>query len=153
MNVLYYRHISLFNLCWNKRTRKHKGKKEKKRQKPEQANPRLCSFSWLWERSWWQIPTLMLLGWVSFWAGIRFRLDYIKYEAKQHDFHLWSRLFGDCKLCRKWIIFCRWNIKFPAIIQNSISILSSGGLGMSMFSLGKITVLVLAFVHIHHSWP
>ncbi|MBA0599453.1 hypothetical protein Gorai_005673, partial [Gossypium raimondii] len=42
------------------------GKEEKKRQKPEQANPRLCSFSRLWKRSWWQIPTLMQLGWVSF---------------------------------------------------------------------------------------
>ncbi|XWS44277.1 hypothetical protein CRYUN_Cryun15aG0031000 [Craigia yunnanensis] len=30
----------------------------------------------------------------------------------------------------------RWNIKFPAIIEKSISILSSGGLGMAMFSLG-----------------
>nr|KJB70932.1 hypothetical protein B456_011G096500 [Gossypium raimondii] len=56
------------------------GKEEKKRQKPEQANPRLCSFSRLWKRSWWEI-------------------------------------------------------KFPAIIQNSLSILASGGLGMSMISL------------------
>ncbi|XP_022751911.1 auxin efflux carrier component 8-like isoform X1 [Durio zibethinus] len=30
----------------------------------------------------------------------------------------------------------RWNIKFPAIIEKSIAILSSGGLGMAMFSLG-----------------
>ncbi|KAL1077459.1 hypothetical protein V6Z11_D10G096500 [Gossypium hirsutum] len=30
----------------------------------------------------------------------------------------------------------RWEIKFPAIIQNSLSILASGGLGMSMISLG-----------------
>lgn len=30
----------------------------------------------------------------------------------------------------------RWNIKFPAIVEKSISILSSGGLGMAMFSLG-----------------
>ncbi|MBA0749091.1 hypothetical protein Gogos_003052 [Gossypium gossypioides] len=30
----------------------------------------------------------------------------------------------------------RWEIKFPAIIQNSLSILASGGLGMSVFSLG-----------------
>ncbi|MBA0571868.1 hypothetical protein Golob_002237 [Gossypium lobatum] len=30
----------------------------------------------------------------------------------------------------------RWNIKFPAIVEKSIAILSSGGLGMAMFSLG-----------------
>ncbi|XWS40847.1 hypothetical protein CRYUN_Cryun17cG0031200 [Craigia yunnanensis] len=30
----------------------------------------------------------------------------------------------------------RWNIKFPVIIEKSISILSSGGLGMAMFSVG-----------------
>ncbi|XVE83837.1 hypothetical protein DITRI_Ditri16bG0119700 [Diplodiscus trichospermus] len=30
----------------------------------------------------------------------------------------------------------RWHIKFPAIVEKSISILSSGGLGMAMFSLG-----------------
>ncbi|XVF58212.1 hypothetical protein PTKIN_Ptkin07bG0045800 [Pterospermum kingtungense] len=30
----------------------------------------------------------------------------------------------------------RWDIKFPAIVEKSISILSSGGLGMAMFSLG-----------------
>ncbi|KHG05246.1 Putative auxin efflux carrier component 5 [Gossypium arboreum] len=29
-----------------------------------------------------------------------------------------------------------WNIKFPAIVEKSIAILSSGGLGMAMFSLG-----------------
>ncbi|XP_022773718.1 auxin efflux carrier component 8-like [Durio zibethinus] len=29
-----------------------------------------------------------------------------------------------------------WNIKFPAIIEKSIAILSNGGLGMAMFSLG-----------------
>ncbi|XP_039038574.1 auxin efflux carrier component 8-like [Hibiscus syriacus] len=30
----------------------------------------------------------------------------------------------------------RWDIKFPAIVEKSIAILSSGGLGMAMFSLG-----------------
>ncbi|KAI3953960.1 hypothetical protein MKW98_017784 [Papaver atlanticum] len=34
------------------------------------------------------------------------------------------------------IISFRWNIKLPEIIEKSISILSDGGLGMAMFSLG-----------------
>ncbi|XVE68065.1 hypothetical protein DITRI_Ditri09bG0039100 [Diplodiscus trichospermus] len=33
-------------------------------------------------------------------------------------------------------IHFRWNLKFPAIVENSIALLSSGGLGMAMFSIG-----------------
>ncbi|OMO77452.1 Auxin efflux carrier [Corchorus olitorius] len=33
-------------------------------------------------------------------------------------------------------IHFRWNIEFPAVIEKSIGIVSSGGLGMAMFSLG-----------------
>lgn len=33
-------------------------------------------------------------------------------------------------------IFCRWGVELPLIISNCISILSDGGLGMAMFSLG-----------------
>jgi hypothetical protein len=33
-------------------------------------------------------------------------------------------------------ISCRWRIQLPSIVSNSIRILSDGGLGMAMFSLG-----------------
>ncbi|XVF53788.1 hypothetical protein PTKIN_Ptkin05aG0126900 [Pterospermum kingtungense] len=39
------------------------------------------------------------------------------------------------------LISFRWNLKMPAIIANSISILSDAGLGMAMFSLGLFMAL------------
>ncbi|XXG42939.1 hypothetical protein AAC387_Pa01g3087 [Persea americana] len=42
-----------------------------------------------------------------------------------------------CALGLIWSAICfRWNLKLPMIIDKSISILSDGGLGMAMFSLG-----------------
>lgn len=32
----------------------------------------------------------------------------------------------------------RWNVHMPSIIEQSIKILSDAGLGMAMFSLGKL---------------
>ncbi|XVF14216.1 hypothetical protein REPUB_Repub09cG0039100 [Reevesia pubescens] len=43
----------------------------------------------------------------------------------------------------------RWNIKFPAIIEKSIADLSSGGLGMAMFSLGTISTVSLSNKIVH----
>ncbi|PSS26690.1 Auxin efflux carrier component like [Actinidia chinensis var. chinensis] len=41
-----------------------------------------------------------------------------------------------------WSLVCfRWNVKMPAIIEKSISILSDAGLGMAMFSLGLFMAL------------
>lgn len=31
---------------------------------------------------------------------------------------------------------CRWGVNLPKIVEQSISILSDGGLGMAMFSIG-----------------
>jgi auxin efflux carrier family protein len=41
--------------------------------------------------------------------------------------------------CYVWhtMISCRWRIQLPSIVNNSIRILSDGGLGMAMFSLGE----------------
>lgn len=36
-----------------------------------------------------------------------------------------------------FLVICRWNVQMPAIIAQSISILSDAGLGMAMFSLGN----------------
>ncbi|PPS19502.1 hypothetical protein GOBAR_AA01097 [Gossypium barbadense] len=47
-------------------------------------------------------------------------------------------------------ILSTWNIKFPAIVGKSIAILSSGGLGMAMFSLvifGMLIALPVALVY------
>jgi Membrane transport protein len=38
----------------------------------------------------------------------------------------------------KSVFFFRWGIKLPRIANNSLHILSDGGLGMAMFSLGTI---------------
>ncbi|KAG0458326.1 hypothetical protein HPP92_023483 [Vanilla planifolia] len=41
-----------------------------------------------------------------------------------------------------WALVCyRWNVKMPAIVSKSISILSDAGLGMAMFSLGLFMAL------------
>lgn len=37
---------------------------------------------------------------------------------------------------QKACLDCRWGVKLPAIVASSIAILSDGGLGMAMFSLG-----------------
>lgn len=34
------------------------------------------------------------------------------------------------------LIFCRWGAKMPDIVKQSIMIISNGGVGMAMFSLG-----------------
>ncbi|OMO71039.1 Auxin efflux carrier [Corchorus capsularis] len=39
------------------------------------------------------------------------------------------------------LISCRWDIKKPQIMENSVTILSSAGLGMAMFSLGLFMAL------------
>lgn len=36
---------------------------------------------------------------------------------------------------------CRWNVKKPRIIDNSVTILSNAGLGMAMFSLGNLALV------------
>ena len=36
---------------------------------------------------------------------------------------------------------CRWHVTMPKIVEQSISILSDAGLGMAMFSLGKLLAL------------
>lgn len=33
---------------------------------------------------------------------------------------------------------CRWAVKLPKIIEDSVTLLSDGGLGMAMFSLGTL---------------
>lgn len=65
-----------------------------------------------------------LLGLI--WASIQFRLAFKSLNIYDY-FHLVHKFSEIC---------CRWNIKFPAIVEKSIAILSSGGLGMAMFSLG-----------------
>ncbi|KAL6997313.1 Peptidyl-prolyl cis-trans isomerase NIMA-interacting protein 1, partial [Sarracenia purpurea var. burkii] len=40
------------------------------------------------------------------------------------------------------LVSFRWNVKMPAIIQKSISILSDAGLGMAMFSLAGLGLRV-----------
>jgi len=35
------------------------------------------------------------------------------------------------------ICACRWGLHMPEVVNQSIEILSNGGLGMAMFSLGK----------------
>lgn len=37
--------------------------------------------------------------------------------------------------------FCRWGVVMPAIVAKSIAILSDAGLGMAMFSLGKLIMV------------
>ncbi|KAL4387923.1 hypothetical protein GQ457_09G016500 [Hibiscus cannabinus] len=39
------------------------------------------------------------------------------------------------------LVSCRWDIKKPQIMENSVTILSSAGLGMAMFSLGLFMAL------------
>ncbi len=34
------------------------------------------------------------------------------------------------------LLFCRWKVKMPEIVDKSIKLLSDGGLGMATFSLG-----------------
>jgi hypothetical protein len=47
-----------------------------------------------------------------------------------------------------WInmFFFRWGVDMPDVVNQSITILSSGGLGMATFSLGKRIDLI----SIHH---
>jgi hypothetical protein len=44
----------------------------------------------------------------------------------------------ECSNYHMWLhnMSCRWQIQLPLIVSNSIRILSDGGLGMAMFSLG-----------------
>lgn len=42
-----------------------------------------------------------------------------------------------------FIVLDRWNFEMPAIIMKSIAILSDAGLGMAMFSLGRLFLLLL----------
>lgn len=67
-------------------------------------------------------------GWIIYSYICKFHLDKLRLLVTDNNF-FYNQL-GE--------ISCRWNIKFPAIVEKSISILSSGGLGMAMFSLGTI---------------
>ncbi|ERN10025.1 hypothetical protein AMTR_s00013p00242590 [Amborella trichopoda] len=39
------------------------------------------------------------------------------------------------------LVSCKWNVKKPLILENSVTILSNAGLGMAMFSLGLFMAL------------
>lgn len=59
-------------------------------------------------------------------------------KSKEKKNNWWGLLYSSEKRIKSWLgNECRWSVKFPEVIENSVSILSDGGLGMAMFSLGK----------------